>query len=70
MEIYTTGKVAKLLKVAPRTVAKWIDSGRLVAYVLPMTRHRRVTKASLVAFMQKHGMPLALIQEEPCTHST
>lgn len=66
MEIYTTGKVAKLLKVATRTVAKWIDGGLLTAYILPGTRHRRITRAALVAFMQKNGMPLALIQEEPC----
>jgi len=27
--IFTTGQVAKICKVAPRTVSKWFDSGRL-----------------------------------------
>ena len=29
MKVFTTGQVAKICKVAPRTVSKWFDSGRL-----------------------------------------
>ena len=28
-KVFTTGQVAKICKVAPRTVSKWFDSGRL-----------------------------------------
>jgi len=28
MKVFTTGQVAKICKVAPRTVSKWFDSGR------------------------------------------
>ncbi|MFM7043497.1 MAG: response regulator, partial [Planctomycetaceae bacterium] len=27
MKVFTTGQVAKICKVAPRTVSKWFDSG-------------------------------------------
>ncbi len=31
-KVFTTGQVAKICKVAPRTVSKWFDSGRLRGY--------------------------------------
>ena len=35
MKVFTTGQVAKICKVAPRTVSKWFDSGRLRGYRIP-----------------------------------
>ena len=35
MKVFTTGQVAKICKVAPRTVSKWFDSGRLKGYRIP-----------------------------------
>lgn len=54
----TTGEVAKVCSVAPRTVSKWVDSGMLRGYRVPGSRDRRIPKRCLLAFMQQHGMPL------------
>ena len=69
MDVLTTGQAAKLCGVATRTVIHWMEKGLLKGYVLPGTRHRRIPKANLVAFMREHGMPLDEV-EEPCTPST
>ena len=70
MEIYTTGDVARICCVAPRTVVKWLEAGHLKGYILPDSRHRRITKDSLVTFMEKHGIPMDELGEESCEHST
>lgn len=62
MKVLTTGKVAKLLHVAPRTVSKWFDSGKLKGYRIPGSLDRRVPQSSLVEFCRAHGMPLDGVQ--------
>ena len=57
-EVLTTGEVAKICHVAPRTVSKWFDSGKLRGYRIPGSRDRRIPLAQLVQFMRTHGMPL------------
>ncbi len=57
-DILTTGEVARMCKVAPRTVSKWIDSGQLRGYRIPGSRDRRVPLQQLVRFMRAHGMPI------------
>lgn len=57
-KVFTTGEVAALCKVAPRTVAKWFDSGRLKGYRIPGSQDRRVPREQLVKFLGEHGMPL------------
>ena len=57
-EVLTTGQVAKICKVAPRTVAKWFDNGQLRGYRIPGSKDRRVPLSQLIRFMQAHGMPL------------
>lgn len=52
----TTSEVAKICKVAPRTVLKWIDSGRLKGYRIPMSLHRRVLPSDLESFLKANGM--------------
>lgn len=55
-QYFTTGQVARMLRVAPRTISKWFDSGRLTGARLPGCNHdRRIAVASLVAFMREHG---------------
>lgn len=54
--ILTTGKIAKLCQVAPRTVTKWIDKGALRGYRLPMSLDRRVTVIDLYTFLKSNGM--------------
>jgi excisionase family DNA binding protein len=56
---FSTGQIAKMTNVAPRTVSKWIDSGRLVGYRIPGGKDRRVMRADLEAFSRTHGIPLA-----------
>jgi two-component system, OmpR family, response regulator RpaA len=41
---FTTGQVAKLCMVAPRTASKWIDTGLLEGYKVPGTKDRRVSR--------------------------
>ena len=57
-EVLTTGEVAKICNVAPRTVSKWFDSGSLKGYRIPGSRDRRIPSAELVRFMRAHGIPL------------
>lgn len=61
--ILTTGDVAQILKVAPRTVSKWFDSGRLRGYRIPGSQDRRIPRERLVEFMTAHDMPAALLAE-------
>jgi hypothetical protein len=56
--VFTTGQVAKIWSLAPRTVSKWCDSGRLSCYRLPGSQDRRITENNLVKFAKEHGMPL------------
>ena len=57
-DVLTTGEVAKICKVAPRTVSKWFDSGQLRGYRIPGSRDRRIPVEQLIKFMKAHGMPL------------
>jgi excisionase family DNA binding protein len=61
-EVLTTGEVAKLCNVAPRTVSKWFDSGSLKGYRIPGSRDRRIPAAELIKFMKAHGIPLEGVQ--------
>lgn len=57
-EVLTTGEVAKICNVAPRTVSKWFDSGSLKGYRIPGSRDRRIPVSELIKFMKAHGIPL------------
>jgi len=59
--VLTTGQVAKICSVAPRTVSKWFDSGQLRGYRIPGSRDRHVPVYELIRFMRAHGMPLDAI---------
>ena len=63
-KVFTTGQVAKICKVAPRTVSKWFDSGRLRGYRIPGSQDRRIPRENLVRFLKEHGMPLAELEDE------
>src|SRR5258707_222258 len=63
-KVFTTGQVAKICKVAPRTVSKWFDSARLRAYRIPGSQDRRITREHLIRFLKVHGMPLGELEEE------
>jgi excisionase family DNA binding protein len=57
-DVLTTGEVAKICNVAPRTVSKWFDSGSLKGYRIPGSKDRRIPVAELVRFMRSHGIPM------------
>ncbi|MBL0926420.1 MAG: response regulator [Phycisphaerales bacterium] len=57
-DVLTTGEVAKICNVAPRTVSKWFDSGQLKGYRIPGSKDRRIPLSNLLQFMKAHGIPL------------
>jgi excisionase family DNA binding protein len=57
-QIFTIGQAAKICKVAPYTVSKWFDSGRLKGYRIPGSQDRRIPREYLKEFILRHGMPM------------
>ena len=55
--VLTTGDVAKICNVAPRTVSKWFDSGQLKGYRIPGSKDRRIPMDELLRFMKQHRIP-------------
>lgn len=63
-DILTTGQVAHICKVAPRTVTKWFDSGQLKGYRIPGGRDRRIPASELIRFMKCHNMPTGGLEHD------
>ncbi|MFH1353661.1 MAG: helix-turn-helix domain-containing protein [bacterium] len=61
--VFTTGQVAKICKVATRTVSNWVDSGRLKGFRIPGGGDRRIPQECLIKFMRAHGIPLGYLEE-------
>lgn len=57
--LLTTGQVAAHLGVSKRIVAKWIDTGRLLGFRLPMSKDRRVHPQALADFQRENGFDRA-----------
>ncbi len=55
--ILTTGDVARICHVAPRTVSKWFDNGQLRGYRIPGSKDRRIPLSELIRFMKVNNMP-------------
>lgn len=55
--VLTTGEVARICNVAPRTVSKWFDSGQLKGYRIPGSKDRRIPLEELIRFMRQHNIP-------------
>lgn len=65
MKLFTTGDVARICKVAPRTVSKWFDSGLLKGWRIPGgSRDRRIPENRLREFLAEHGMPTDGLEAE------
>lgn len=56
-KVFTTGQVAWICRVSPRTASKWFDGGVLHGFRVPMSKDRRVIRADLAAFMREYGIP-------------
>jgi excisionase family DNA binding protein len=63
-DVLTTGEVAKICNVAPRTVSKWFDSGQLSGYRIPGSKDRRIPISSLMRFMKQHQIPMDGLQSD------
>lgn len=59
--VLTTGDVAKICNVAPRTVSKWFDSGQLKGYRIPGSKDRRIPLGELLRFMKANNMPTEIL---------
>jgi excisionase family DNA binding protein len=59
--VLTTGDVARICNVAPRTVSKWFDNGQLKGYRIPGSKDRRIPLTELIRFMKEHNMPSNLL---------
>jgi len=57
-QVLTTGQVAKICRVAPRTVSKWFDTGQLRGYRIPGSKDRRIPLPQLIRFMKAYGIPM------------
>lgn len=66
-KVYTTGQVARICQVAPRTAGKWIDSGALQGYRIPGSQDRRVPRANLLKFLEEHGIPRDRVEADGMT---
>lgn len=63
-EVYTTGQVARICRVSPKTVKKWFDTDKLGGYRIPSSGDRRVTRDALLSFMKEYSFPTDLIEED------
>jgi excisionase family DNA binding protein len=59
--VLTTGDVARICNVAPRTVSKWFDNGQLKGYRIPGSKDRRIPLSELVRFMKANNMPITAL---------
>ncbi len=57
-DILSTGEAARICRVAPHTVSKWVDSGRIKGYCLPGSHKLRIPVKHLIAFLRANNMPL------------
>ena len=59
--VLTTGDVAKICNVAPRTVSKWFDNGQLRGYRIPGSKDRRIPVNELAKFMKVNNIPFTAL---------
>lgn len=63
MKVFSITQIANGCNVAPRTVNKWFDMGRLKGYRIPGSQVRRVPAEYLLKFLKEHGMPTDWVEE-------
>ena len=62
-DTFTTGEVAKICRVAPRTVCSWCKKGVIDFYVIPGSPDRRITSEALHKLFNEYGMPKHWLEE-------
>ncbi len=63
--IFTTGEVARICGISIQTVIRAFDAKAIKGYLIPGSSHRRITRVGLIAFMEKHNIPLSRIDAIP-----
>ena len=56
-KLLTSHQVGEILQVNPSSINKWVNDGRIQAFRTP-GGHRRIRAGDLVAFLEKHKMPV------------
>ncbi len=56
--VLSTGEVARICQVSPRTVQKWFDKKLINGYRIPGSRDRRIPREELIRFMQSNNIPM------------
>lgn len=51
---YSPGEVAKMMRVDPKTVTRWCDSGRL-ACIRTLGGHRRIPESAVRKMMEREA---------------
>lgn len=59
-DVFTSGMVARICGVAPRTVSKWFDTGQLRGYRIPGSQDRRITRRQLNEFFRANSLPFRI----------
>lgn len=67
---YSSGDVAKICNVTPRTIIRWISSGKLRAFKLPGRGNNRIAEQDLLSFLHANEMPipadLVVVEDRHC----
>lgn len=64
LPVHTTGSLAKLCGVAPRTCSKWFDTGKIKGYRIPGSLDRRMPRESVLRFLAANKMDAILAELE------
>lgn len=56
-ESFTTGEVARICRIAPKTVINYCEAGKIRNLKSPITNYRRIPRDSLLEFMRTFGIP-------------
>lgn len=59
-DMFTTGDIAFLCRVAQKTVCDWFDKGLLKGFKIPGSPDRRIPRACLAEFLKTHDMGFTL----------
>ncbi len=55
---FSSGEVAKMCDVTPRTIIRWIEAGRLKAFKLPGRGNNRIAEHDLLDFLANNAIPV------------
>ncbi|OHB76887.1 MAG: hypothetical protein A2Z34_10130 [Planctomycetes bacterium RBG_16_59_8] len=62
-DFFTTGDVARICEIAPKTVINYCEAGKIPSEKSRVTNYRRIPRQALLDFMGKYGIPLARLEE-------